>query len=885
VEASERTSRKPPADEPASWHPSLATRLGMMLAALAAAMVTLAVLLAVKSDWRSMMLALVQAPHSWGTQLRESGPLVALPVALALTAGALTYRTLRLIVLVSGWRAYLVRLAGDLSARIELRAPLHALGYAPSAQVAGIKAPGEPAQMSLSQAMHAHSRLLLVGDDGAGKTTALLLHAHEIARGATVGAIISGRQLIPIIVPLPQYVNAAPSPDGLRLDVLAATLRHYGARRLASQLPTLLRRGRVLLLLDGLDELATTQAQDVLRELDAALRQRYRGLRIILTCHAATLREMIDHAPLLRHLPQASLLSLTPIEIAQTLRRAARSGRLGTSQPDAVREQIDALGLGVLFSMPAYLAMLLDVLAAGQDLPVSRAALLAAYEDLLFERASVTDVRRDRALRALGYLAVALRLMNVSEISGAEAWNEREAVRALLADSSSAIARLGGNTRPTGLNETDLTEAIDLACMAGVLERGTNGNGLRFRHMLLLHLSAAQHLEANDTGLGRISPLLLRPEWAKAVILWGELSTDPAGLTERLGRLAQSPIGAAATAQLVERERGVSLALALALTVATLGMAASALAATENASDRKRAEFDQHALREIFELTLRLGSAGQGDDTERRARLAKALQQCDESSGGELTPTLARIVRSSHVQRLLRAQAVQILGAMASPASLAELTALLLEPDPIVREALQRGFHLAGTEAAAPLLDLMAGSTPGSTAYRRALEALVAVDGPAALLALERLKDPSPAMRAAAATALGAMRTRQALDALLNALHDHDLAVRLAATRALGKLGDIKAQAALLELLSVAEDDQLTAAIEAVGMLRGERALKPLLKLLDDRRPRVRAAAAEALGHIGDVRAVDPLRRHLADRDAWAQASAATALRALGQRA
>ncbi len=870
----------------APWRPPFVARLGMTLLALAVAALVVVVTLLLTPTVRADVLAALRAPATATAELRDALPLDAVIAALALLAAVLTYQVVRLTMLVVGWRRYLARLDADLDGKLATRAPLHALGYVPAVRGQLAQAPGNPQREPLANALLFYPRLVVAGGDGAGKTTALMHHAREIAHRATIGAILSGRQVVPVLVPLARYAFAEPAPDGLRLDFLASTLRRYGATMLAGQLPFLLRRGRVLLLFDGLDELAPGQAQDIVRELNVALRQRYRNARVILTCRSANLGDLVETLPLLKHLPQATLLPLTPGEVAGVVRRAAHAGQLGAYQSETLRERIEALGLGLLYQSPAALAMLVELLAAGHELPNSRAALLADYCDLLCERASITGVRRDRVLRALGYLAVAFQLTGMADISGAQAWNERAAVRALLADSSPAATKLGGNTRPTDLSEIELTEAIDLACMAGLLERGPQGTGLRFRHALLLYLAAARHLDKSDAGLGRVSPQLLRPEWTEIVILWGGLTADPTGLAERLVRLAKSSTGAAAAAQLVELSSGEPMALALALTVATLGVAPRILAGLEAPSETKRrSETSQQNMRELFDQVLRYGNDGQGTDGERRARLSAALRLCEEAAGGELTPSLARLVRAEGMQRLVRAQAVQVLGILASPASLAELTDLLLEPDPIVREALQRGFHLAGAEAAPPLLDLVAHSPVNGTAYRRALEALVAVDGPAVSYALARLSDPLPAMRAAAATVLGAMRVRQALDPLLAALDDPDPVVRLAATRALGRLGDIKAQASLLERLLSPVEDQRLAAIEALGILRGERAIKPLIKLLDDRQPRIRAAAAEALGHIGDIRAVAPLRRHLSDRDAWAQAAAATALRALGQRA
>ena len=397
-------------------------------------------------------------------------------------------------------------------------------------------------------------------------------------------------------------------------------------------------------------------------------------------------------------------------------------------------------------------------------------------------------------------------------------------------------------------------------------------------------MAAARHLDNSDSGLGRVSPALLRPDWSEILIIWGGLTSDPVGLAERLSRLAKTPGGTAVTAKLLNMEQGESLALALALTVAVIRLAPVAVAAAEP-QHRQHAEDAQHNLRDLFDRVLRYGTDDHDDLRERRQHLAAALHLCEESTAGELAPALARIVRAPGVNRLLRAQAVQVLGLSASRASLGELTSLLLEPDAIVREALHRGFHLAGADATDPLLDLIASHPASETIYRRALEALVAVDGAAVPIVLGHLESTQPAMRIAAIAALGALHDRRALDPLLDLLKGNDLALRLAVTRALGRLGDTKAQPELLLLLDAPSEDQRVAAAEALGMLRSERAIKPLIKLLDDRQAKVRAAAAEALGHLGDRRAIDPLRKHLTDKDAWAQAAAATALRALGQRA
>jgi HEAT repeat protein len=868
-----------------TWRPAPGPRLVLAVVATLVALGLVAALVVALPAPRTKLLAALMAPSHITQADVPLAPYVAALLAAAILGFVLTYHTLRVAMLVYAWRTFMARLGDDLAARLGARAPLSALGYIPSARGPRAGTSGNPAREPLAAVLPLFPRVVLVGDDGAGKSIALWRFALDVARHISTGRILAGRQVIPILVSLPAYAQADPAPGGVRVAFLAQTLRGYGAEMLARYLPSLLRRGRVLLLCDGLDELAPSQMDTIGQELLVTLPQRLRSVRVVLTCRAAALAPLSERLPALAQCPQVTLLPMSNDEVRTLLQRADRAGQLGGEPTESVIAEIDRRAAWPVYRRPATLAMLIELLAAGNFIPSTRAQLLDEYEEMLFARAGIVDARLERVRRALGYLAVTFRLTGQAEITGAQVWNEREAIHNLLSDSSSSAKTLGGTTRPITFNEKDLNEAIDLGLTAGILERGANGVGLRFSHALLLQLAAARHLDLNDAGLGRVGAALLRPEWSEIVILWGGLTADPAGLTERLVRLAATPSGTAATAHLSDLARGAAEALALALTVAVVSLAPVAVGAPAGPTGgQSRADWAQHTLREVCDRVLRYGTEAPEGAPERRAHLRQALRQCATSAAGEFEAALARLVRLTGVQRLLRAQAVQILGLVASSAGLNELTALLLEPDPIVREALQRGFHLAGDEAADPLLDLLGRSAPTEALHRRAMDALIAIDGPAVTPALAYLDDPLAARRAAAAEALGALRAHVAREPLMRALRDADPAVRLAATRALGKLGDPKAQPALLHLLHAPGDDARIAAIEALGALRGEDALNPLIALLDDKSARVRAAAAEALGHIGDARAVAPLRQRLADKDAWTQAAAATALRALGQR-
>lgn len=106
-------------------------------------------------------------------------------------------------------------------------------------------------------------------------------------------------------------------------------------------------------------------------------------------------------------------------------------------------------------------------------------------------------------------------------------------------------------------------------------------------------------------------------------------------------------------------------------------------------------------------------------------------------------------------------------------------------------------------------------------------------------------------VRVEAVEALGELRNRLAIPALVGALRDENRLVRKSAAEALGKIGDT-------------------------------RALGSLIEALDDEDCFVQAKAAAALGKIGDKRAVDPLIRFIHDaKHEYVRETARAALNAI----
>jgi HEAT repeat protein len=137
------------------------------------------------------------------------------------------------------------------------------------------------------------------------------------------------------------------------------------------------------------------------------------------------------------------------------------------------------------------------------------------------------------------------------------------------------------------------------------------------------------------------------------------------------------------------------------------------------------------------------------------------------------------------------------------------------------------------------------------------------------------------------AIVLGCSKDSRALSPLLRWLDDprgRNSFVRDAAIAALGRLGDRQAVPPLLAKLDDLDAIARVTAIEVLGRLGDRQAVPPLLTKLDDPENFIRRTAIEALGRLGDRQAVPPLLTKLDDFDATTRVTAIEALGRLGDR-
>ena len=147
------------------------------------------------------------------------------------------------------------------------------------------------------------------------------------------------------------------------------------------------------------------------------------------------------------------------------------------------------------------------------------------------------------------------------------------------------------------------------------------------------------------------------------------------------------------------------------------------------------------------------------------------------------------------------------------------------------------------------------------------------------------LSDDNPDVRYTAALALGELKDKQSVEALVDQVEgDGHPMPRQAAVIALGMIGDPRATKALTEALRSAPPDVRFQATTSLAQVNPKSAVGPLHRALKDEDPEVRGSAIAALGDIGDPKVVDAVARLLDDPQPNICLEAAVALSRLGDR-
>ncbi|MDG4597349.1 MAG: SUMF1/EgtB/PvdO family nonheme iron enzyme [Candidatus Contendobacter sp.] len=266
------------------------------------------------------------------------------------------------------WARQFVPLAGTLTTAE------HPPGFDIKPEFSELESIGEGAQRQIrrirlddiTEATARHPALALLGEPGAGKTTAL----YRLLLDAARARLTDDTGVMPLLLPLAEYRDYR-SPHAF----LEAKWRQVvGAPHLAERL----RQGKLLLLCDALNEMPTRDGRDY-RERTGEWRRfaaEWPGNRMLFTCRSRDYSEPLG-------LPQVEIEPLDDPRIQDFLGR-----HLAPEQADSTWRKLDGAPLLKLVRNPYYLNMLAFLVAKDGGWPANRAALFDGFVRTLLKRES-----------------------------------------------------------------------------------------------------------------------------------------------------------------------------------------------------------------------------------------------------------------------------------------------------------------------------------------------------------------------------------------------------------------------------------------------------------------------------------------------------------------
>ncbi|HZU69743.1 MAG TPA: HEAT repeat domain-containing protein [Ktedonobacteraceae bacterium] len=876
------------------------------------------------------------APHSLAsllTTLVHTPLLLVIPLFELLIISGLVLLSERPLAI----RAYLREIQSNLEDYRTLYTPLTTWKVAYNTNLAYHQDTADPTistpsqSMSLSElARERHSHLLVLGSAGMGKTTFLRLYQYTcLQRWA---ALMSGRDHIPIYIPLSQYslflqalketTSTEAMGNGTLLDfLLSGDLP--GLHHLRPYLNRLMARGRIVFLCDGLDEV-DEQYQAVVNTEVAQLMSQQQN-RLVVTGSEAHFRRQQElvRAASENLVARATFLPLDMAQIRSFIEQYIDSGaslviaRSGNDRRHTAGQIIDVITHSPVrhqYSNPMLLFVLLEIIdkiGVEQARHIdTRGRLLQEFVMCVMRHASSTldqhsEVPEEKEiLFFLGELAWA---------GGADKSAVGTINRPLRGPGQidSHEERRGDQ----GVSRDEKEQLLQFARRATLIEENPGGT-IRFRHQLIAAYLVGYYFntvmgESTATGqAGQIDNgamlqrLLSDVEChAVAIVMWAGQVDNAVALAERITAQAQEApietlvfsmlcIGTAWSGSQGENAGRVGMPPTVEKVAAAVLSDASSRQQLADLFTRCAVSGGEEIYQSLFPILLIDGAelfiplldplivpdllfkelcaiVDNGAYDQQVKRLVRVLGHC----GATAVPRAAELSQVGAGRSLrLRSAAINILGGTGESSAVPPLLVCLGDQDQFVmNRAISALIRLGPEHALLLLLEELANHTP--SAVRKQIQL-------AALKILERfLGESSPARR------LNQTQYQSIINLLLAVLSANYAAeVQEAAREILVQQGQSESGEKAIDLLvqNLASSDEGTArsALKTLEDI-GPAATSRLIGLLRQQPPElVRVRIVEVFGYVRDERALPYLLTLLADPSMTVQQYVALALRA-----
>ncbi len=691
-------------------------------------------------------------------------------------------------------------------------------------------------------------RLLILGDPGSGKTTAMQWLTLELGR--------SGTRRLGFASPMPILVQLGNFQAESMLEYIGEAMCHQTKRRsgkiLAKGIEGLLERGQLVLLLDALDEALGGRRELVLAQLADLLNSKtFKDTPIIIT---ARTRE--DPGGRLIGLKVYEIQELTDKSVKKIIRaysqysHATEIEDLVTGRPyidwfsgsknyhvKEIKERLTGLGLlGThgLARNPFWLRLILENGAfEGNKGRIVHKAVNTLLErewnkpiaQRSWEHVSPKEEQLQETMQALAWLAYR---MSVEEQTAIDLDNALNMLNTWL-------------TNRVGFSALTPQDILGLARDAQLLNYDASTTNIRslpmrFRHRLLQEFLTAWALNIHTELLTQdlLTQAVGNNEWRETLLMLG-------GLVNNLEVLIQTILENNPTLL------GVILSIGLLQSVDELNknMAQKLIMFF---AENLRQSFTQEHKKAIVEM----------------ARLAHRV----------FIEVLFNLLHNYEQQ--IKVITIELLKDIGSEESAKVLIGLL--KDTFNSDLVSGALVSIGEPAVKPLIKEM-GNRWDWLIQMKVAVVLVDIGQPAVEPLINALHEEGGG---SAAKVLSRLRDRRAVEPIITMLRSVGFEYRQQAAEALGDIGDVRASGPLIESLKDKIPIVRIKSAEALGKIGHQKAIEGLVGALNDTFWQVRKNAAEALGKIGNDRATGPLINALRDAYKGVRQSAAEALCKIG---
>jgi len=708
------------------------------------------------------------------------------------------------------------------------------------------------------KAVKDYDRIVIVGVPGSGKSTLL---KHLALKSCKENLEKQERTCVPIPITLREFSDGK---KGLSLrEYIDDVFEKYQFPKAKEFVEKDLKEGKCRLLLDGFDELATKEKQDMVAEKIHSFIEKYPKAQVIVTSRIAGYHDEM------KGFTKLALVEFDDNQIEKFI-----ENWFGKTDPDKAKSMFNAIEkneqIKAIARNPLMIAIIAIIYEEDRELPQKRAALYNRCIDVLLSRWDVQrrlknnypSDKKEFILRKLAFYG---------HTNNKRILTEKEVVKEMIK-----------YFPQVQLQEEVAKPFLDEIYQRSYLLRQISIDTYDFLHLSFQEYFTALELKEQADGISTIIKHLSEPWWEESILLYAGICKDATALINRIKNDVPEDIfysnlmlfgKCVAVADFTEptlKEKIIDELRALCQTAEFSALRQKAINVLASIKTDRL----------IQQLILDLESK----ESYVRGRTADALGQLGSEKA--IKP-LTKVLSTAKESDVLRS-AVYALGQLGSEKAVEPLIkTLTTDRESDVRRSAAYALGRSGSEKAVePLIKTL--TTDRESDVRRS--AAYALGRSGSEKAVETLTKTITAeesdVRWSAADALGQLGSEKAIEPLTKVLTTaKESDVRLSAAYALGRSGSEKAVESLTKILTTAkESDIRRSAAIALGQSGSEKAVESLTKVLTAAEESgVRGSAAYALGQLGSEKAVEPLVKALStDKESDVRFSVAVALGQLG---